>query len=225
MSVQTRDFIDVAARARELGCRVPVRIALLPGNFATAVNAGEFRYHAATPYVRSAWQSVGLEDEGPEPREMTASAGHDRNSPGIPDRVPSGSQAARRMPDMQPGANTESARIPLAILFGAGLLVDPEWSPTIALGMVSRVLALHPDCGSPREVRLDIVVERQGRNGYACLEYRGDAYGLIALAREVRRIWEAASPGRRGEAVGKQWSAEKEEARKCESLSKGGGDA
>jgi len=214
MLVQTRDFVDVAARARELGCRVPVRAALLPGNFAIAVNAGEFRYHAATPHVRSAWLSIGLEDEGPDSESGAKDSGLGTSS-GIPT---SGSSP-------QPLASSASAKVPLAIFFGAGLLGVPEWSPTIALGMVSRVLALHPGCGNPREVRLDAVVERQGGNGYACIEYRGDAYELIALAREVRRIWEAASPGRRGEAVGKQWSAEKEEARKCESLSKGGGDA
>ena len=70
MRVQTKDYLDVAARARELGCRVPTRIALLPGNFTPAVRAGEFCYHAATPHVRSAWQDVGLEDEGPDPPSL-----------------------------------------------------------------------------------------------------------------------------------------------------------
>jgi hypothetical protein len=65
VGVQIKYFLDVAARTREFGCRVPVMIALLPGNFSTAANPGEFCYHAATPYVRSAWRSVGLEDEGP----------------------------------------------------------------------------------------------------------------------------------------------------------------
>jgi hypothetical protein len=55
--------------------------------------------------------------------------------------------------------------------------------------MISRVLALDPCCASPREVRFDAIVERPGGNGYACLEYRGDAYELVALARDVRRIW------------------------------------
>ncbi len=66
MLAQSRDFIDVAARARELGCRVPVRLALLPGNFATAASAAELRYHEAAPEVRSAWRSIGLIDDGPD---------------------------------------------------------------------------------------------------------------------------------------------------------------
>jgi hypothetical protein len=64
MSVQTRDFIDVAARARELSCRVPVRLALLPGNLATAASAVELRYNEAAPEVRSAWRRIGLFDDG-----------------------------------------------------------------------------------------------------------------------------------------------------------------
>ena len=63
--VETRAFVDVAVRARELGCPIPVGIALLPGNFATAASAAELRYHKAAPEVRSAWRSIGLKDEGP----------------------------------------------------------------------------------------------------------------------------------------------------------------
>ncbi|MBM3330954.1 hypothetical protein FJY68_03770 [candidate division WOR-3 bacterium] len=75
MSIQTRDFGDVAARARELGCQVPVGIALLPGNFATAAHARGFCYHAAVPLMRSAWQNVGLEDEGPGARDTSGENG------------------------------------------------------------------------------------------------------------------------------------------------------
>jgi len=155
----------VAARSREFGCRVPVRAALLPGNFPTAANAGEFCFHAATPHVRSAWRSVGLEDEGPLARSR-AEPGHAEDA----------------------GLAAPSAQVPLAVFFGAGLLTGPEWWLTVALGMVSRVIALDPCCASPREVRSDVVIERPG-SGYACLEYQGDAYEFVALAREVRAIW------------------------------------
>jgi len=210
MSVQRRDFVDVAARARELGCRVPAGIALLPGNFPTAASADEFCYHAATPYVRTAWQSVGLEDEGPQAQESAQPAKAEGTGP-----------VAQRTP------------VPLAVFFGAGLLGGPEWGVTVALSMVSRVLALHPKCACPMEVRFDAVVERPS-GGYACIEYRGDAYGLVALARDVRRIWEMGSGNhsggeavslRRSRAAGHVHSPETREARKHKSPSKGGGDA
>ena len=202
MSVQTRDFVDVATRARELGCRLPVRIALLPGNFSTAAHVGEFCYHAATPYVRAAWQSVGLKDEGPDSESGIRDSGLVTSS-GFPtpvpspqslttsqhDRVPSGIQGACRIPDPQPDANNENAKVRLAVFFGAGLSDGSAWRVAIALGMVSSVLASDSRCASPRDVRLDVVVERTDNHGCACIEYQGDAFGIVALSREVRRIW------------------------------------
>jgi len=154
--MQTSSFADLPTRARELGCRVPVGIALLPGNFSTAANAGEFCFHSATPHIRSAWQDVGLHDEGPlgtSPKSMTG-----------------------------------DEQIPLALFFGAGLLAGPPWRVTVALGMASSVLASHTRRASSRDVRLEIVVERPGSHGYVCIEYQGDAFGVVALGREVRRI-------------------------------------
>jgi hypothetical protein len=164
MSVQIRDSLDVAARAREFGCRVPVGIALLPGNFSTAANAGEFCYHTATPHVRSAWQDIGLVDEGPlgtSPKSKVES----------------------------PKSMTGDEQVPLVVFFGAGLLGGPAWRVTVALGMVSSVFASHSRRTGQREVRLDIVVERPRVHGCVCIEYQGDAFGIVALTREVRRIW------------------------------------
>jgi hypothetical protein len=171
MLVQTKSYLEIASRARELGCRVPVGIALLPGNFSTVADVGEFRYHAATSPVRSAWQSVGLDDEGPA----------------LPDR----GRRGQRTPVIaqEAGPDAPHVQLPLVAFFGAGLLDGPAWRLTVALGMVSSVLASHPRCASPREVRFDAVVERPDGGGCACIEYRGDAFGIIALAREVRRIW------------------------------------
>lgn len=78
---QVTEYVDVIARARELGCRAPVGVALLPGNFATAAGADELRYNAAAPQVRSAWRSVGLIDTGP--RQDSRGAGS-----AVPAQVP-----------------------------------------------------------------------------------------------------------------------------------------
>jgi hypothetical protein len=187
MSVQTKDFVDVAARSWEFGFRAPVRLALLPGNFSTAANAGELCFHAATPYVRSAWQSVGLGDEGPSGTGVgglgSGVSSEGRTSAASPQSpVPSETGS-------QPLAPAASAKVPLAVFFGAGLMTGPEWCLTVALSMVSRVLALDPRCASPRDVRLDVVVERPGERGCACIEYQGDAFGIVELVRVVRRIW------------------------------------
>jgi hypothetical protein len=168
MLVHIRDFVDVAVRARELGCRVPVRVALLPGNFSAAADAGEFRYHAATPHVRSAWLSVGLTDEGPSAEPVSESK---------TDSLPSTT-----------GSPAPGSKLPLAAFFGIVLLNGPAWCLAVTLGLISSVLASHPKCASPRDVRFDAVVERPD-GGCACLEYRGDAYEIVTLAKEVRKIW------------------------------------
>jgi hypothetical protein len=170
MPVQTRSFVDVGVRARKLGCRVPAGIALLPGNFSTAVSSAEFCYHAATPQVRSAWRSVALIDEGPD----VCNRGHrGQLTPNRP---------------AEPCPDVSGDQVPLVIFFGASILGGPAHLVTVALGMVASVFTCNPICASPREVRFDVVVE-QPSGGYACLEYHGDAYGLMALVEEVRGIW------------------------------------
>lgn len=144
----------MAERSRELGCRVPGRIALLPGNFVTAASAGELCFHEVTPHIRSAWRSVGLEDEGPSSEAPLA-----------------------------------SARVPLVAYFGADPSDGSTQRVTIALGMVTSVLSSHPCSASPGDILLDIVVERPSGRGCTCIEYQGDAFGIVALTRDVRRIW------------------------------------
>ncbi len=196
MRVQIHDYFDVAARARALGCPVPGRVALLPGNFSTAANTSEFCFHAITPYVRAAWQSIGFEDEGPDPARGTLGENGDCTvaqpmlcSEGLsPFSRP---QAGRGIQTPAPGpqslAPSPSADIPLVVYFGPDLLDGPPWRLPVALGLVSSVLATHYRRTGPRVVRLDVVVGRSGN--CACIEYQGDAFGIVALTREVRRVW------------------------------------
>ncbi len=191
MPVQTKIHVELASRARELECRVPVGVALLPGNFSTAANADEFRYHAATSPVRSAWRSVGLDDEGPEARDMTGENGNctAAHPMGCSEGLSPFSRPAQPDHANDAGSDAPSADVPLVVFFGAGLHAGPPWHLVVALGMVSSVFASLARRTGKRDVRLDIVVERPGDHGYACIEYRGDAFGIVALAREVRRVW------------------------------------
>ena len=83
---RTKEYVDVAVRSRELGCQAPVGIALLPGNFATAVSRAEFRYHEIAPQVRQAWRRIGLIDTGPgwKLRPKAATAASDGSSQDVP---------------------------------------------------------------------------------------------------------------------------------------------
>jgi len=183
--VETRDFVDVAARARELNCQVPVRLALLPGNFATAASAAEFRYHKAAPEVRSAWRSIGLIDEGPAVTggDMTGENGDCTAA------HPMGcSEGLSPFSRPRGEANTDSANVPLAAFFGHELRSGPARLVTYALVAVAAVLSARPGKAGASQIRFDAVVERPGCGGYACIEYRGDPCELVALAGTVWRI-------------------------------------
>ncbi len=156
------EYVDVAARAKELGCRVPTRVALLPGNFATAAGPADFLFHKVAPQVRTAWRSSGLVDTGP----------YRMSSP---------------VPANAPGSSDEM--IPLTVFFGVDLLSVPDRPALHALGVVASVLLDDPSSENARETRFNAVVERPG-SGYASFEYQGDACGIVALAKPVRAIWE-----------------------------------
>ena len=164
------EYIDVAARARELGCRIPSRIALLPGNFATAASAADFLFHEVAPQVRTAWRSSGLVDTGP----------YRMSSPISADALDSSDE-----------------KVPLTVFFGADLLRAPERPVLHAIGIVASVLLDDPSSENAREARFNAVVERPNSRGYACLEYHGDACGLVALAKSVREIWDGVTHRRK----------------------------
>jgi hypothetical protein len=161
VTVDATDYVNVAARARELGCRPPVGIALLPGNFATAAGAAELRYHEAAPEVRSAWRSIGLIDAGPNLMLERALA-H--------------------------GPAATGMDVPLVAYFGRELCSGPTRLVTYALGAVASVLSAYRGHAGASPIRFDAVVERPGRGSYACIQYRGDACELVELAGAVREI-------------------------------------
>jgi hypothetical protein len=182
MMVDTADYVDVAARARELGYPVPVGIALLPCNFATAASAAELRYHEAAPEVRSAWQRIGLKDEGPG------------SGPGIRDSgLGISSEVRTPIPSPQPLAPF-SSDVPFVAFFGRELRSQPARLVTYALGVVASVLSARTGEAGASEIRFDAIVERPDCGGYACIECRGDACELIELAGTVREIL-MGSPG------------------------------
>lgn len=163
LPMQIVDYVDVAARARELGCRVPTGIALLPGNFATVASAYEFRYHEVAAEVRSAWRRIGLKDTGPH-------------------------RKLRQNPAVNPDASGRP--VPLTVFFGLGLAGNPE-AVLYALSAAATILLADPCSANAREVRFDGIVERPSNGGYTCFEFHGQARELIALAKPVRDIWDA----------------------------------
>jgi hypothetical protein len=167
------EYVDVAARARDLGCRIPSGIALLPGNFATAASAADFVFSEVAARVRLAWRSSGLIDTGPY-RMGSRIRGCRDSSDGM--SYPS-----------HPGIPESSS---LTVFFGSDLFRVPSRPVLHAIGIVATVLLDDPGSADAREARFSAVVERPNGHGYLCLQYDGDACELVALAKSVRAIWE-----------------------------------
>lgn len=165
---RTTEYVDVGARARELGCDVPYGIALLPGNFASAAGRAKLRYHEVASQVREAWRCVGLVDSGP---------GRKLRSKEV---------AASDNPDQD---------IPLAVFFGMDLPSVSVRPVLDALSMVASVLTADPRVARTREVRVDAIVERPNSGGCVCLAYHGNVHELVTLAKPIREIHDGGPSG------------------------------
>jgi hypothetical protein len=170
---RTREYVDVRARTRALGCEVPRGVALLPGNFESAAGRAEFRYHEVASQVREAWRGVGLADSGP-------------------------GRKLRRKENVASGSPDQD--IPFAVFFGTDLPTVSVRPVLDALSMVASVLTADPRVARTREVRVDAIVERPNSGGYLCLEYQGSVHELVTLAKPIREIQECGPNGREQEA-------------------------
>jgi hypothetical protein len=62
MEVQVSDYIDVEAKALELGCTTPTGITILPRNFATATSSSEFIHEDTMPTIRTLLRQASVQE-------------------------------------------------------------------------------------------------------------------------------------------------------------------
>ena len=67
--IQLSDYVDIKKRAGELGCNIPLSLALLPRNFETAKSKDELVHESTTSTIRILWRQndiveTKLEKEG-----------------------------------------------------------------------------------------------------------------------------------------------------------------
>jgi len=162
MNVQEEGFVDVVQRARDLGCRVPTGLALLPRNFESAGSKDELLHESEAPTVRILWRRAGLVETPIEPE-------------------------GERFPQISEKSFDEWVA-PTIFVSGALMSQNPAVL-SVALGVISNYLT---EClkGIPmrsREAKLDVVVQ-VGKGQYRRLHYKGPVEGLQelpAIAREV----------------------------------------
>ena len=162
MNIEQEGFVDVAQRARDLGCRVPTGLAILPRNFESAAGKDELLHESEAPTVRILWRRAGLV-------EMPIEA------------------EGERFPQISEESFEEW--VGPTVFVSAALLSENPAILSVALGIISNYLT-EWFRGIPtgrRKARLDVVVE-VGKRQYRRLHYEGPVEGLedlAAIAREV----------------------------------------
>ena len=155
------DYIDVRKKAQGLGCNIPISIALLPRNFATAVSKEEFIHESTTPTVRGLWRQNGIAETSVEQPE---------------EKFPLASEHAFEW-------------IGPTIFISAMLLSQNQHLVTIALNIISNYLS-EWFRGIPRDSRKTkfcIVIETKS-GLYKKIEYEGPLDGLRGLPEVIKRV-------------------------------------
>jgi hypothetical protein len=163
VGTEIRPFIDVKARAAELGCVTPLGLALLPRNFDTATRRDELVHEASGLSVRAAWRADGVEETRLEPEG-----------------------------EHWPAAQEDAAEwIGPVIFVGAALLSNDPYAVNVALGVVANYVA-DLFRGVPRErriARLSIVVETKA-GATRRVDYSGPPEGIADVADVIRGLRE-----------------------------------
>jgi hypothetical protein len=99
MSTVIAPFIDVKARADELGCAAPGGLTLLPRNFETATRRDELVHDASGLSVRAVWRAEGVQETRLEPEGETWAAAQKDSAEWIGPIVFVGSTLLSQNPD------------------------------------------------------------------------------------------------------------------------------
>jgi hypothetical protein len=159
MTTTVSEFFDLGAKLRELGCREPDGIALLPINIEQAASIGELRQVSEAATVKTLLRNAGLEPQD------------------IIDRP-------QRPPYIQ---NNAFEWIAPTLFVTAALLSDNPQSVSVALSMIANYATdFFRGMTSQKTVKLDIVVEQKGSKSYKKVSYQGPPDGLKDLADVVR---------------------------------------
>lgn len=163
MSIEVVDCFNVHRRTRELGCRQPTQLALLPLNLEGATTRRELLHAAETGTIRKLWRASAIAEtplEQPEEKYCTR--------------------------------YTKSADLILpAIFVSASLLSANPTAVSIAINVISTYVCdvfkgLRPN----KACELSVVLKRRPGESYTNVKYTGAPEGvteLIEFLKEVRK--------------------------------------
>ena len=161
MTTNITEYPNVMERLNEFGCNVPIGIALLPVNFETADSVEELRQVTEGATVKTLLRSANLP---------------------IIDIFP----PEKRPPYIQNNAFDWLAPpllIPLAIISQNPHVVD------IALNVIANHISeFFSGLSEEKKIKLDVIVETPGSNGFKKISYEGNVAGLKEVANVVKAI-------------------------------------
>jgi hypothetical protein len=164
--IRIEDYVDVYARADDLGCRRPSGLAFLPRGFADALERDELADESPVRTLRVLWRQAGLVDVRIEPD-------------------------GERFPTVKENAFEWAGPI---IFVAASLVSQNPNAVSIALGVVSNyVTEFFRGVGGPKKARLDIVVEKTSEQGsiFKRVHFEGGPEELQHVADVVREVMQS----------------------------------
>ncbi|MCI0485918.1 MAG: hypothetical protein L0229_04880 [Blastocatellia bacterium] len=163
MPIQITDYVNVAERAKELGCNVPTGIALLPRNFDTVASKDDLIHESSVADIRILWRQAELNETRIE-----------------------------KEGDKLPQAQEKSFEWVGPIIFVSALYFsqNPQ-GVSIALNIISNYLTgFFKGIPGNKKVRLDVVVEQTKSQKCLKVHYEGDVEGLAEVSKVIREARE-----------------------------------
>lgn len=170
MNIEITDYIDVEAKAREVGLNLPSGLALVPENFLDATSRGDLLQHDHTPTIRSLWRQNGIVETEFERED---------------DHL--GQKAERGFEEW----------VAPTIFIAASLWSQNSVAVTMAINVISNYLTSILQGMPFKSVRLKVVMEvaETAKDGttqrcYREVNYSGDASGLDKLPAILHEVYE-----------------------------------
>ena len=153
MAISDKEFIRIADRVAELGCRMPTGFAVMPENFDTVSSRQELVVRGEGSTIRTLFRNAQLP---------------------LGDFLPNGEKLKF--------VHNKSHDWAAFIFVSGALLANDPSTVSVALGVISSYLTDIFKGTPDRKIKLDIAVERKGNQVSKKLTYEGDAAGLANIA-------------------------------------------
>ena len=162
MSISIKEFVDVEDRAMALGCEIPTGLTLLPRNFSTAGSKDELIHESSVTTVRTLFRQNQL---------------HETRLERDGDKF---NRIVERGNDW----------IAPTLFLAASLLMQNPNVTALAINIISNYLTdWFKGIPGRKNIRLDVVVEKQTKKTYMKISYEGDIEGMSEIPNIVQKVF------------------------------------